>query len=542
MNPLPLSGKLPSRTRGVLLFLFWSLIFGISYTQAALYYSNQTQYFLHGLAQAGVGHLDEDWLATTRDPTPVFSSLVAVTVRFLDEHLFHVYYLLLLGLYFYTLVGLFRHVTDGKSSPLGTLVFMTLVTCLHAGLIRLASARLVGVDYPWYFQAGVAGQYLLGFGLQPSAFGVFLLAALLAYARDRPWQGTAWVGLAGTLHATYLLGGAMLVLANSGLQVRQGRVRAGILQGLLALVLVLPVVIYNFVMFSPSDVETFASAQRILAHVRIPHHAEPGAWFDVIAAAQLTWVLLAIVLVRGSRLAVLMFVTFALSLLLTLVQLMTGSDTLALLFPWRTSSVLVPAASAIVLTRLVQRLDPWLANLSPRQMLLGKITCAAVLAMLVMGGVAIYVFELGYRTNPVEIPMLEYVRTHSQQGEVYLLPVSIPTGTSRAASTNFTAAPRKGGKLIAIDLQRFRTWTGAPIYVDFKSIPYQDVEVLEWHRRLHWAKKRFELSDWDSDEVRREREAAGITHVVVPSNHEVRARGLELLYEDHYYRVYRLSR
>src|SRR5437660_1348796 len=91
----------------VMIFLFWSVVFGVSCTQASLYYSNQNQYFLHGSARAGLGRLDQDWLANTRDPTPIFSTLVAFTDRFLHESLFPVCYLLMQGLYFYNLAGLF---------------------------------------------------------------------------------------------------------------------------------------------------------------------------------------------------------------------------------------------------------------------------------------------------------------------------------------------------------------------------------------------------------------------------------------------------
>ena len=40
---------------GLVSFLAWSLIFGIIYAQSPLYTSNQNAYFLHGLADAGVG-------------------------------------------------------------------------------------------------------------------------------------------------------------------------------------------------------------------------------------------------------------------------------------------------------------------------------------------------------------------------------------------------------------------------------------------------------------------------------------------------------
>src|SRR5437870_1835381 len=86
-----------------------AFLFSLACGQAPLYYSNQNQYCLHGLAAAGRGYLDEDWLAGTRDPVPVFSAVVAATYRLLPEATFHLYYALLLGVYFLSLVGIFDY-------------------------------------------------------------------------------------------------------------------------------------------------------------------------------------------------------------------------------------------------------------------------------------------------------------------------------------------------------------------------------------------------------------------------------------------------
>src|SRR5262249_55406051 len=85
----------------VLLGLFWfgSIPFSAAYCQAPLYYSNQNQYFLYGLARAGEGYLRDDWLAQTGDPTPLFSGLVSFTARFLQPWVFHIYHALLQGVY-----------------------------------------------------------------------------------------------------------------------------------------------------------------------------------------------------------------------------------------------------------------------------------------------------------------------------------------------------------------------------------------------------------------------------------------------------------
>jgi hypothetical protein len=531
--------------KGALSFLFWAVVFGVSYTQPSLYYSNQNQYFLHGLARGGDGFLNEDWLANTADPTPVFSALVAFTYRHLDECFFYLYYLFILGVYFHALASIFTSLSSSRPSPLTRLAFITLFVALHSALLRWSSAQLFGVDYPWYFQAGVANQYLLGAGLQPSVFGVLLVLSVSTFLRDRPLLAVTWSSLAGVMHSTYLLSAALLTLAYLYLLCRDKRVREAFLVGLWALLLVSPVLIYNLQTFAPSSPEAFAQAQYLLTHFRIPHHALVECWLDGIACAQIGWILAAMYLVRGSRLFVILFVTFVLSLLLTLVQVATGNDTLALLFPWRTSAILVPIATAVILTRLVHRLAAWFRSPSLLQVRTIRAVYGAVLVVLVAGGAAINYFGLGYRTNTQEIALLEYIRDHKAPGETYLLPVEIPkltSGKRGAASLNFTPPPQrsKQSQFISVDLQRFRLFTGAPIYVDFKSIPYKDVEVLEWHERVVWNHKLYEDRDWNQGEIEAELARRRITHVIATTDRDIRCEALKRVYGDESYRVYLL--
>jgi hypothetical protein len=154
-------------------------------TRTATYYSNQNQYFLHGLANAGHGFLGDDWLANSADPTPIFSLLVAGTARFLHPWAFHVSYAILFGIYFTSLVGIFSCLAGERDTWKLRLVFMAVLVVLHSAAARWASQRLFGLDYPWYFQAGVAGQYVLGGMFQPSTFGVLLLLAIWLFIGDR---------------------------------------------------------------------------------------------------------------------------------------------------------------------------------------------------------------------------------------------------------------------------------------------------------------------------------------------------------------------
>jgi hypothetical protein len=526
-------------------FLFWAIVFGISYTQPPLYYSNQNQYFLHGLAWGGLGFLNEDWLANTADPTPLFSGLVAFTYRYLGEWLFYVYYFLVLGAYFHALVGIFAQLSNRPPTGVARLGFLALFVALHSALLRWSSAQLFGVDYPWYFQAGVANQYILGAGLQPSVFGVLLVVSVCSFLHDRPYRAATWVSLGAMMHSTYLLSAAFLTIAYFYVLCREKRIREAFAMALWALALVSPVLVYNLRTFAPSTAEPFREAQHLLARFRIPHHADPDRWLDGIACAQIAWVVGALFLVRGRRLFPILILPFVLSLALTLVQFATDSDTLALLFPWRTSSILVPIATTILLTRLTNRLAAILPP-SRRGDAALKTALIITLSVFALGGAAINYFDLGYRTDEKEVELLEFIRAHKARGEVYLLPIEVPkltAGRRGAASLSFTRPPQrdKQGEVISVDLQRFRLFTGAPIYIDFKSIPYKDVEVLEWRDRVVWNQRMYEERDWDMPGIEAELVSRHITHVVTTSDRDVHRAAWTLLYEDKNYRLYRIN-
>src|SRR5262249_19771991 len=91
-----------------------------------------------------------------------------------------------------------------------------------------------------------------------------------------------------------------------------------------------------------------------------------------------------------------------------------------------------------------------------------------------------------------------------------------------------------------VDLQRFRLFTGAPIYVDFKSIPYKDIEVLEWRERVEWNYKLYQDRDWDRRQIAAELARRRITHVIATIDRDIRCHAREFVREAEGYRVYRV--
>ncbi|MGF1582567.1 MAG: DUF6798 domain-containing protein [Gemmataceae bacterium] len=547
------SNKTRDWTNTVVQFFFWASLFSVAYAQAPLYHSNQHQYFLHGLAQGGYGHLDADWLANTADPTPLFSMLVSVTYQLLDELLFYFYYAMLMGVYVASLVGIFSVLTKDQAPRTTRLTFIALFFLIHSAVVRCLSARWFGTDYPWYFQAGVAGQYVLGPMFQPSTFGVFLILSLYSWARDRPMLAVILSSLGATMHTTYLLPAALLTLSYMLALTYEKRLLRGLLTGSLSLALVLPIVVRNWMVFRPTSSATFIEAQRILFEDRIPHHTIVSIWCDWIACAQVLWVFIGIVLAWRTRLFIPLLVTSLLSCGLTMVQVLTENHTLALLFPWRSSVILVPIATTIILTKAVSWCASFFQSSPESKSRIGEIAIWSLIGCLVVGGLAIMIFRLGFQTRDEELGMLEYVREQKLKTNVYLLPIDVPnlkqilSKPEKKGSRKSDFIPRRKAQqdpqFIKVNLQRFRLYTGAPIYVDFKSIPYKDTEVLEWKRRLDLNERLYaELKvkrGKDLDPVISKLLEEGITHIVAPTRDDIpdHPRLHAVFDEDRYFRV-----
>ncbi len=433
----------------------WIAVFALAYAQSPLYTSNQNQYFLHGLARAGVGFLREDWLATTRDPTPVFSALVEVTTRALGVWAFYLEYAALMGVYLFSLADIVRSFAAVDGAPGRRRLLWAGLVALHSAALRFALARGLGADWEFVLEGGVAGQRLLGQVLQPSSFGVGLVLALALFLRGRTRWAVVAAAAAATLHPTYLLSAGLLVAGFLGMEARASGWKRAAGTAALALVLVAPITIYASRVFTASGADAYALASDILIRQRIPHHAIPAKWLDATVAAQAALTIAALVCARRTRLFTLLAWLGAAAVGLTALQMATGSAPLALLLPWRVTTLVVPVASAVLVAVAVG----WLTRAGvPR-----SLAWLAVAGLLLLDGLGVYRFtveERQQREDPAA-PMMAFVAEQLTSGQVYLIP------------------PK---------LQDFRLRTGAPIVVDAKAIPYRDVEVLEWFDRLRLAR------------------------------------------------------
>ncbi len=500
-------------------FAILAIVGGVIYGQAPLYTSNQNQYFLHGFARAGMGLLRHDWLATTVDPTPIFSFLVELTTRYLHEGLFFVYFMVLAGVYFSGLIGLTLRTVPVDASRTRLAAYVMLLLGIHSALLAALSLPTLGIDLRAVFTNGVAGQFLMGDILQPSMAGVFLIASIHAFAQDRRKVAVVHGAAAAILHPAYLLAAGVLILSYVLVIIKETRdTRQAVGIGILGALLLLPMAAYVVVAFRPTSPSAWAAAQDVLMNVRLQHHALVHRWLGTPAYVQMVLVCAGLVVARRSpRLFAVLLISTVVAVVLTVVQVVSGSPGLALLFPWRLSVYVVPVAISVLAAALVSWFDSrFVKDTAQRERLLTW-GCAVALVLLMVGGWQYTQRLADEDRQDASVPVMDFVRRTKSLGDLYLIP---PV------------------------LERFRLYTGAPVFVDRKSIPYKDVELVEWVSRSETAWGLSRLNDPAlvcqtlSDVLRR----YAVTHVVLRRAQTDGTCGrLHPGYEDAEYGVYRVT-
>jgi hypothetical protein len=505
--------KLVPWQKTTLMIAIWiaiPILFSFAYTQSPLYEGNQNTKFLHGLAQAGVGYLQDDWLANTVDPLPVFSGLVNLTAR-INPNLFHLEYIVMFGIYVFSMWGVLIHLFRAEKNLVKQSLFLGLIFLYHSRYILLGVNRRLGLDLS-YLHNGVAQQYLLGLEFQTNVFGVLLLLSIYLFLRQRYIWSMILVGVAAIVHPAYLFSSALLTIAycsillwenlrasdaenKLSLKVIWQSARQPVLLGIIAFVLVLPVIIYNQTALAATSPETYSRAMRLLVFERIPHHSLPQVWLGASAYLQIALVIGGILLARKSRLGVIMLVMFSGAVLFTIIQMITGSLTLAAIAPWRVSVLLVPLGTAILLGAAASLVVD-LLHLDrgwTRPVVIG-----GVLSLLVFLAFTGYRQQQFYGTsaNRKRVnAMMDFVRDTKQPGDLYMIP------------------PKDAV------LNNFRLYSGAPTLINWKSHPYKDTDLLEWHHRVEIAQAFYDAESSDQEtacqlleEIERE---YGVSHVVV---------------------------
>jgi len=517
--------------RLILFLVAGCLLFAGAYRQLPLFSSNQNTYFLHGLARAGYGYLSSDWLAQQTDHVVVFSSFVSLIHLYGWPWVFYGLQAVLAAIYIGSLYGIARRVFPTDSHFLWSGLFLAFMTLIHSPWIvsRFANdGSLLGeaiselVVMADLSTNGLAGQYILGPYLQPSAFGVLLIASIAMFLWEKELLAVISAAVAATLHPTYLTHAGLLIGIYMLLLALRGSARKALSIGVLALVLLLPIGLYVVFVLRPTSSAVLSQAEAILVEERIPHHALVSAWFSRNALKQLGLMVIGLLLAyRSKSLFAILSISAAGALVVSLIQIYSVSTFLALLFPWRVSTWLVPISTALVVGFISLKAVAIMRRIPAER---SRFNAGALITLLSIMYLA-SAFAVGVRetttsalSNDNPETVTSFARDHSSPEQTYLVPLGF---------------------------EQFRLSTGIPIFVDWKSHPYRDVEVVEWYKRVQLAKAFYEAanSDLAAEALTNIQKNDPITHIVIEKDSVSFAplADFRLVYEDETVALYELT-
>jgi hypothetical protein len=133
---------------------------------------------------------------------------------------------------------------------------------------------------------------------------------------------------------------------------------------------------------------------------------------------------------------------------------------MALLFPWRISVILVPVSVILLIGWIIDRFSSWI-GIDKLKGAFAFPVCLAILTAILYMSVLGLSTTIGKIRHNQAVPVSRYVRDTAHKDDVYLVP---------------------------INWEWFRLQSGVPIFVDSKSHPYKDADVIEWHNRMTIAR------------------------------------------------------
>ena len=430
---------------------------------------------LSGLTPA----LSEDWLYKTVDPFPLATWITALFLKLGPGGAYFLYFIVIVAFVLAFVTFLNNHASKGD----------TLDSHLWSGLTVLCAlvlGRLTGLS------AGVADQLILGSYWQPSEAGVILVTSVLLFAFGRCVWSAVCAALAVALHPGMAVGALILETAACvRLMVERQWRELFVLSGVFTL-LVLPPLIHTIIQFMPTTNDLAVRASHILAREKIPFHAIPMQWVTTLDVAKIFMIAVAAYVCRrkNERLAFVISISLFLGLVATVIFAFFDDDRLLLLFPWRVSAVLAPIALVLIVSDALSGLrHTWVGN---NQKLL------FVPIILLAGSVQ---FMKIYYDYPGFVP--GYWIEATFMGGAQNMKVQDRIERMKLIDWAKTQDPAEL-YLVPLDFEQFRIKSGRPIFVDWKSHPFKDVEVIEWKRRIEIAAKVFEslreCKKFDSDE------------------------------------------
>jgi len=460
------------------------LILGVALSivalQRPLFEENQNTKFLHAAAANGYGFLSHDWMANTLDPLPAFTLLIETLFRLHSLQIVYVLFPILLAILLWSLTSI--------SNRLFGIKHHTAALALFLGLLFVEEKNM---------QLGFGTQYLIGHYFQPCVFGVLIILGIERFlAGARIWASLA-IAVGAAFHPAYMPAALLIQGSFTALTIYRDKKinRDALLPLMLFIGLSAPLLIRYKLLFAYSTPDIGREAMSILSTQRIATHTKVSHWINYEDYISMAIIVISMGIVRKSPLFWIMLPLAAVIAVTVPLLYFVSWPSLEVLTPWRTSVILLPLAYTILAGKLSASLMPLMERKPLARQILLLVGCIGVIAP-VMAHLPAQASALFATKESPEEKLMNFARHHSTADDLWLIPT-------------------RDGKF-----DPFRLETGAPIFINLKTHPYKDREILEWYRRNRKAEAFYknEATSSGPELLRALHANYGITHAIIDRN------------------------
>ena len=440
-----------SKKKEIILYITLSLFFAITIQQFPFFKGNSL-HLLHAIKGFEFNKLQNDWIANQTNHLPFFTFFNHFLIKFFSLKILNFVHLILLSSCSYFLFLICKIQFKNLKNVYLTIIWFALF------LIIYHENSLFG---------GVAGQDIINEGYQPASFGVLFFISIYFFLKKKNLFSVFFICLAATFHPTYTLHSGFLM---SGILIYfffKKKFKEFFKVLFFYVILILPITIYVIYNFLLIESDILLEGQNILLN-RIPHHANINIWFsnkDLLSV--FTYLISLVIVFRNQRIFIPLFIFGFFTIFLSIIDFFISNNTLSLTFPWRSSVILIPISTTIILSFLVSKISFKNKNFKLISIALFILSCS-------------FFFIKNHHiknSNKDFYEKLELVKKINK---------------------NYDSIDRI---LIPDNLSYIRMNTGLPIFVDWKHHAFKYDEIIHWKERLDLTRNFYNSKDFNDKKL-----------------------------------------
>ena len=440
-----------SKKKEIILYIILSIFFAITIQQFPLFKGNSL-HLLHAIKDFEFNKLQNDWIANQTNHLPFFTMFNHFLIKFFSLKILYFVHFILLSLCSFFLFLICKTQFKKLANVYLSIIWFALF------LIIYHENSLFG---------GVAGQDIINEGYQPASFGVLFFIGIYFFLKKKNLFAVFFICLAATFHPTYTLHSGFLISGILIYLIFRKEFKEFFKVLIFYIILILPITIYVIYNFLLIESDILLEGQKILLN-RIPHHANINHWFsnkDLLSV--ITYSISLLIVYKNKRIFLPLFIFGFVAIFLSVVDYFISNNTLSLAFPWRSSVILIPLSTTIILSFLLSKISLENKTLKLVSIVFFVLSC----------------FFFFIKNH--------YIKNSNKDFNKNLELV-------KKINKNYDSIERI---LIPDNLTYIRMNTGLPIFIDWKHHAFKYDEIIHWKERLDLTRSFYNSKDFDDKKL-----------------------------------------